>query len=1190
MPESVIHQEAVEEAAAQEVHSRSDEIIEAVVKNGGNFHEKPGRARNPTVESSSNRLEDIVEAAKISNHEAASTEQFPQEILGNDIEKSERIDHGVWTGLEQNCGITGQVAEGRTTQYHDLTLDTANNPDPHQPLHIVIRNNKGCTRAENPEAFAESDERFKKDLRKKVEEGVYTWSYADAIIRHMKETNFNMIFCFTAFDGIKATYANPLATIRQKALMMQHDVNDHGLTELHRPAGGEKQVADIVFVHGLNGHPQHTWSCKAVDIDAAVDKMSDIDGQSSRDSIDPAHRQRNSLGLGFGKPPPPQKVFWPRDLLPKAVPKARILTWGYDVSLKHLLSAGTEGSIFHHAGQLLSDLALLRNTRSEKTIPIIFIAHSLGGIVVKDALSRSKNDTTWNGEILPSTQAIMFFGTPHHGSRTASMGTVAFQVARLFYADPNMKILRALEENSDVLDRISSSFEHVLASRPIKIHSFREGLKTRGLMIVDEASASIGYLNETKAVIQADHRDMARFHSSQEQAFQKVISILNRWIEEPAQIRRKPVPAQPVEESPLDFMSQLARDTPLKNDFDECIRSLNFVDARRRYLDVKPAYKNTYNWLFDQDIGFKSWLTGEDGRPIHWIFGKPGSGKSTLMKFAMTQTRTKDLLLEYDSNAWIITGYFFYDRGTADQKSVRGFLQEILYQMLKKRPELFLIIRQIFLDAETSNGFRSNSAWDQARIQEALSLISRQSESPLNICLFVDALNEHNGDHMDLLSCLMSLGEEEHNTNFRLRLCVAGRPENVFMDAFRGYSSFAIHDYTTSDIHHYAEDRIRESNTTQLTVRSKQRLNEIVAEIAKKADGVFLWVRLVVDELVEGLRDGLTLKELNDLLSEIPEQLEDLYTRAIRRIQVDKSAASRGKGYETYVLYQIAIHATTPFESYTLLAAAIYLSTGDDPHRELSEATWDQLNRRINSRTAGLLAPGRFKVEFIHQTTKEFLCSKKGETLMEEHLGGRRPEKGPSLILKYFKSYVGSGRRESTLPPSRAMKHIINYAWSVEENEGIASDDFLGSASSTLPEVERSRVLQGLVDECSLDLPDGLMYKYGQNQKKQLLLFYAVCELPLSVARCLSRDSDVLADDEFKSDIEKFFWIKSDVVGDNADVPVFYERYSRTYQTLRAAGLLAQFSGVDLPGTYTATTRRKFYKGYFKDWNSTRTS
>ena len=77
-------------------------------------------------------------------------------------------------------------------------------------------------------------------------------------------------------------------------------------------------------------------------------------------------------------------VFWPQDLLPTKLPNFRVLTWGYDVDIDHALSGASTATIFQHAGNLLSDLADARVSKEAEKRPLVFVAHSLGGIVVKD--------------------------------------------------------------------------------------------------------------------------------------------------------------------------------------------------------------------------------------------------------------------------------------------------------------------------------------------------------------------------------------------------------------------------------------------------------------------------------------------------------------------------------------------------------------------------------------------------------------------------------------------------------------------------------------------------------------------------------------------------------------------------------------------------------------------------------------
>jgi len=75
-------------------------------------------------------------------------------------------------------------------------------------------------------------------------------------------------------------------------------------------------------------------------------------------------------------------VFWPAVMLPKVVPNTKIWTWGYDADIDSFWSSASQNTVAQHAANLLSDVADLLETRG-CNLPIILIAHSLGGLIVK---------------------------------------------------------------------------------------------------------------------------------------------------------------------------------------------------------------------------------------------------------------------------------------------------------------------------------------------------------------------------------------------------------------------------------------------------------------------------------------------------------------------------------------------------------------------------------------------------------------------------------------------------------------------------------------------------------------------------------------------------------------------------------------------------------------------------------------
>lgn len=891
---------------------------------------------------------------------------------------------------------------------------------------------------------------------------------------------------------------------------MKARVRDHGPTELYIPEDGTEHSLEydenpafvtaevlltstgdsIVFVHGLFGHAQNTWTHKKAQGGAA---------HQTKDSCTPppSKKARNEGKELF------HECFWPQDLLPSKIPNARIITWGYDVNIDSLLSDTSKASVFQHAETLLADLVSLRVTEAAQKKPIIFVVHSLGGIIIKDALSLSKMEVSFFKEVFPATVGVMFLGTPHRGSKAAKLGKIAFELSRVFLKDPNLKILRALEKDSEILERISRSFGYVLASGRIKVHTFHEELKIQGMEIVESWSSTIGYLHESRSSLHANHRDMTKCSSADDINFIRISSILRRWVDEVESTeapRNVLVPDFSITEMPDSLIYDDA--------YRRCLGALNVDRAGVRLESVEPAYSNTYRWLYNDELEFRAWLQGKAKSDIFWVSGKPGSGKSTLMKYALEHKNTLNALRSYSRQPWLITGYFFHDRGTAEQKTVDGFLREILYQMLVQRQDLFALIQDIHKEQNDAPLEISATWWTVERLRQAILDIRTRTTSPLNCCLFVDALDEHDGNHRDLIALLKTLAFMPKSTAFRLRLCVAGRPENIFKDAFNTLPGFAIHQKTIHDIRHYAENRLRTEQLGALGDKGRSDATRIVNQIVRKAQGVFLWVRLVVDELIEGLCEGDTFEELEMLISEIPDELTGLYTHAIRRlIRASTRSSARSSTrhrYETYVIFQIMLALQTTISLEEIINASIFCAsrvTAKPLANSSASMDSDQRQRRLNSRSAGLLETARYAddVQFIHQTVKVFISSEDGRNLIKEGIHLKDQEDGLVFTFRYIIQQLEFGSRWSRL-------NFIAYAQALE-GQGEPAARWLDPSAATLwrnPVTYRIAATGAETADRTSTWLDSVA-TVDEHPAAYLILFCICCNLPLSVEWYLER-------------------------------------------------------------------------------------
>ncbi|GKT97908.1 and nb-arc protein [Fusarium langsethiae] len=202
---------------------------------------------------------------------------------------------------------------------------------------------------------------------------------------------------------------------------------------------------DIVLVHGLNGEPDRTWTAKG-------------------------------------------GTFWPLDLLPVALKGAHasILVYGYnaDVYSKGYDRTTSNHFINQHAEDLVTNLMLHRRSQGTSKNPIIWVCHSLGGILVKRALlySHDVRETHLEdlGSIYVSTFGLIFLATPHVGSDAATWGVIIQAMAnalipkRFFDSEP--VLLKTLRKDNETLANINSHFLDIY--QRFEVHMVRENQKT----------------------------------------------------------------------------------------------------------------------------------------------------------------------------------------------------------------------------------------------------------------------------------------------------------------------------------------------------------------------------------------------------------------------------------------------------------------------------------------------------------------------------------------------------------------------------------------------------------------------------------------------------------------------------------------------------------------------------------------
>lgn len=140
-------------------------------------------------------------------------------------------------------------------------------------------------------------------------------------------------------------------------------------------------VASIIFVHGLGGHPYSTW---AIEPPSRSSESSRPSSSQSMKSFFGGLKRKMPHEESEASSEPAAKVYWPQDFLPIDCPTTRILTYGYDSQISHGYKAVDVRGVYGHAKSFLNDIRNARVKNPKR--PLIWIAHSLGGLVVKEVV------------------------------------------------------------------------------------------------------------------------------------------------------------------------------------------------------------------------------------------------------------------------------------------------------------------------------------------------------------------------------------------------------------------------------------------------------------------------------------------------------------------------------------------------------------------------------------------------------------------------------------------------------------------------------------------------------------------------------------------------------------------------------------------------------------------------------------
>ncbi|KAF2228514.1 HET-domain-containing protein [Viridothelium virens] len=434
-----------------------------------------------------------------------------------------------------------------------------------------------------------------------------------------------------------------------------------------------------------------------------------------------------------------------------------------------------------------------------------------------------------------------------------------------------------------------------------------------------------------------------------ENAFSRLRGEINRSLEdgnaEPNSKRRR------IESNiPDDYTSSQSA----KN---ELLDALRFDQIDDRFMNIKPGQTKTCRWLL-QTKEYQDWLDTDKILECHgffWIKGKPGSGKSTLTKFAFMKIK------ESFRNT-ILLSFFFNARGTYLEKTTLGLYRSLLVQLLEE-----------FSDDQrlwNATGLTYRSSDDQLKAnRESLKHLLLQVVQKLdqrNIMIIIDALDECDEDEVrDMISFFEKVGEDAISDRRKFHVLFSSRHYPHITIARSVEIKLEDQQGHTQDIDKYV--------SKELKAGRGRYAGQIRQEIRNRASGIFMWVVLVVHILNKAFDRG-QVHALQKKLREIPTDLNELFRSILTRDCENLN--------EMKLCLQWILCAIRPLKREELYFAILSGIASEESF------LWDQdaisvemMNLFILSSSKSLAEITKSKdhtVQFIHESVRDFLLKKDG--------------------------------------------------------------------------------------------------------------------------------------------------------------------------------------------------------------------
>ncbi|KAI0600589.1 hypothetical protein F4775DRAFT_544625 [Biscogniauxia sp. FL1348] len=608
--------------------------------------------------------------------------------------------------------------------------------------------------------------------------------------------------------------------------------------------------------------------------------------------------------------------------------------------------------------------------------PIILVGHSMGGLVIKKAFILSKDVPGFDGRI----QCIFFLATPHRGSDYASILNKILTISGVLSPRKYIKDLTTGSTSAQLINEAFGKFAHDLP-----IFSFYETLAMGPGLIVQKHSAILGpgFRNERVQYINADHRNICKFESPDDPGY----TTLKNAMTSATQDILKDVLRSRVSES-KEKMKVLKSFLGVADRPDEhharAKGSCQWIDEREDFQDWRG---------FPEDLPFEKQSNVSIIPSIFWIYSNPGIGKTFLASHIVEE------LTQFGMEC----AYYFFHFGNKTSRSLGDFLRSIAYQMALSNAAVREKLIGLYEDGSTFDTDDAVTIWNkifQKGIFQARILTTQY--------WVIDAIDECN-KYQEFFTMLKGL-----QLTFPLRIFITSRKISDMQKLRRSLGASAavvcreiVPEDVIKDIEYYIHDRAENLPSGKVAENE-----DLITILQRRANGCFLWIRLVLDELETVYSNESILQ----VLETIPEGMVPYYERTIRVMSENK--------HEKHISKAVLLWAVASSRNLTTneLSEALELDIGTklgDAKNAVEGLCGQLVSVNVQS---GL-------VELVHPTVREFLLSDAaGDFKISKAEANRRIGLTCLKLLASEQMQPPKNRRQLARRPKKITSALLDYA------------------------------------------------------------------------------------------------------------------------------------------------------------------